>query len=78
MKKNIFLCIIIVMVCIFGGVVIYKHDTNIVARYSMDMEYRYCPVEMNGNLYFPSSHQFEENEKLKNIGFLGPEKKRLY
>lgn len=69
MKKIIAgICIVIIGVIVFISV---KEQMNIVARYISDENYRYNPVELNGELYFPSNVNLGNEKNLKSIGFLG-------
>ncbi|MHC1683858.1 MAG: hypothetical protein AB6733_13040 [Clostridiaceae bacterium] len=72
MKKIIFSIVALAIVISSGFIIFYvKQHNGIVARYVTDEHYRYSPVELNGDIYFPSNYNFQEHKKLKSIGHLG-------
>ena len=72
MKKKVILILVLIFFITTGIIALgVKQSKNIVARYVTNEHYRYSPVQLNGEIYFPSSYNFKDNDKLKSIGHLG-------
>lgn len=77
MKKIIFSIVVLAIISSVFIIFYVKQHNGIVARYVTDEHYRYSPVKLNGDIYFPSSYNFQEHKKLKSIGHLGVRNKSL-
>ncbi|ADL52284.1 hypothetical protein [Clostridium cellulovorans] len=77
MKKVVLIILTILILAICILVIFYgKRQGIIVGRYVTNEHYRYSPVELNGDIYFPSNYDFKDNKELKSIGHLGVKDKR--
>ncbi|WP_461206637.1 hypothetical protein [Clostridium sp. DL1XJH146] len=70
MKKIIFLFVALIIVV--GSIIVCSviDQEKIIARYVTDEHYRYSPVELKGEIYFPFSYEFSDYKNLNNIGHL--------
>lgn len=80
--KKIKLGVIILgaVVLLIGSTVLIntkKKQNSIVARYITDEHYRYSPVELYGEVYFPSSVNLGNTNELKSLGFLSTKDKGI-
>lgn len=77
MKKVIFSILALGSVIFIGLLIMLcvRQQGNIVARYITEEHYRYSPVNLNGDLYFPSSYDFKDYKELKIIGHLSVKNK---
>lgn len=77
--KKIILGISILVISIISIIVLIsvKEQKDIIARYVTDENYRYKPVELNGDVYFPSSIDLGNEKNLKSIGYLSVKDKNI-
>lgn len=76
MKKIIFWILALVIGILI--ILCVMQQRNIVARYITDEHYRYSPVELSGEVYFPSSYDFKDDKELKSIGYLSVKYKSFF
>lgn len=70
-KLGIFIFGIIIILIGIIAANTFKNKKNIVGRYITNEHYRYSPVELMGEVYFPSSVSLGDKINLKSIGLLG-------
>lgn len=79
MRKNNKKIIIILVgvIAIIGIFVIwgFKESDRIIARYTTYEHYRYSPIVLDNNIYFPSSFSDKDIKEPKTIGLLGAKDK---
>lgn len=65
------------IITITGIIIIsgFKESDRINSRYMTDEHYRYSPIVLDNNIYFPSSFDEEDIKETKEVGFLGAKNK---
>lgn len=80
-KKFLLILIVIVIVILVSSILVIsgvKRRGNIVARYITGEHYRYSPVKLNGEIYFPVGNEAKEIKGLKSIGHLSGKDKGFF